>query len=263
MSYENILFETDGGVATITINRPKVLNALSPEVTMELLDAFTKVGDDESIKVALITGAGGKAFVAGADIAALSELSPLQARHFSRKLQELTLKMESIPQPVIAVVDGFALGGGTELILACDFVYASEHSKFGQPEINLGIIPGAGGTQRLIRRVGKGWAMELCLTGEIIKSAQAKEIGLVNKVFPSDELMPAAQKTAATIASKGSVAIRAVKETVGAALDLSLDLGLKLEAESFATCFSSPDQREGMKAFMEKRKAEFTGKLNS
>jgi enoyl-CoA hydratase len=169
--------------------------------------------------------------------------------------------MESIPQPIIAAVNGFALGGGTEISLACDFIYCSDVSKFGQPEINLGIIPGAGGTQRLPRLVGKNWAKELCLTGDIIDAALAKEIGLVNRVFTVDELMPAVMKTAKKIAAKGRVSTRACKELINYGFDLPLDHALRLEAEAFGICFASPDQREGMTAFLEKRKAEFKGGL--
>lgn len=259
MSYEMILYEVQDGVALITVNRPKVMNALNPGVVQELIAAFTEVEKDDSIKCAVLTGAGGKAFVAGADIAAMRDMPSLDARGFSRLLQKLTLLMEEIPKPVIAAVDGFALGGGTEISLACDFIYASDKSKFGQPEINLGIIPGAGGTQRLTRLVGKSWAKELCLTGDIIDVSLAKEIGLVNRVFPSEELMGAVMKTAKKIASKGRVSTRAVKELVNYGFDLPLDHSLRLEAEAFATCFSSPDQKEGMSAFLEKRKAEFNG----
>jgi len=262
MAYETIVYEVENSIATITVNRPKALNAVNPAVCAELRQAFTAAGEDEAVKVIILTGAGDKAFVAGADIAAMSAMPGLAARHFSRELQTLTQFMENLPKPIIGAVNGFALGGGTELALACDFVYASERAKFGQPEILLGIIPGAGGTQRLIRRVGKGWAMELCLTGEIIPAGLAKEIGLVNRVFTPDELMAAANKTAAAIASMGVVALRGVKETVNASWDLPLDLGLRFEAESFATCFGTPDQIEGMGAFLEKRKPEFKGKLN-
>ncbi len=259
MAYETILYEVDGAIATITINRPKVLNALNPQVVEELDQAFRAAGEDDAVKVIILTGAGGKAFVAGADISAMRDMNPVQARGFSRQLQKLTLFMEALPKPVIAAVDGFALGGGTEIALACDFIYASETAKFGQPEINLGVVPGAGGTQRLSRLVGKNWAKELCLTGDIIDVTLAKEIGLVNRVFPSEELMEAVLKTAKKIASKGRVSVRACKNLINYGFDLPLDHALRLEAEAFGICFASPDQAEGMSAFLEKRKPEFKG----
>lgn len=259
MAYETILCETDGAIATVTINRPKVLNALNPQVIAELGQVFTELGQDDEVKVIILTGAGGKAFVAGADISAMADMNPVQARNFSRSLQEVTCDMEDLGKPIIASVTGFALGGGTEIALACDFIYASESAKFGQPEINLGVVPGAGGTQRLGRVVGKNWARELCYTGDIIDVQLAKEIGLVNRVFPEDELDGAVQKVAKKIASKGRVSMRACKELIHFGADMSLDHGLRLEAEAFSTCFASPDQKEGMTAFLEKRKADFKG----
>jgi len=259
MAYETILCEVDGAIATVTINRPKVLNALNPQVAEELAQAFTALGKDAAVKVIILTGAGDKSFVAGADISAMRDMNPVQARHFSRQLQGVTSLMESLPKPIIAAVNGFALGGGTEIALACDFIYASETAKFGQPEINLGVVPGAGGTQRLSRLVGKSWAKELCLTGDIIDVALAKEIGLVNRVFPVDQLMDAVLKVAKKIASKGRVATRACKELINCGFDLPLNHALLLEAEAFCTCFASPDQREGMGAFLEKRKPDFKG----
>lgn len=259
MAYETILYEVDGAVATVTINRPKALNAINPQVADELGQVFTEIADDAAVKVVILTGSGSKAFVAGADIAVMSKMNPNESRNFSRKLQQVTSQMESLAKPIIAAVKGFALGGGTEISMACDFIYAAEGAKFGQPEINLGVIPGAGGTQRLPRLVGKSWAKELCLTGDIIDVALAKEIGLVNRIFPADELMDAVAKTAKKIASKGRVSTRAVKELVNYGCDIPLDHALRLEADAFGLCFASPDQKEGMGAFLEKRKAEFTG----
>jgi enoyl-CoA hydratase len=259
MAYETILYAVDGAVATITINRPKVLNALNPQVAAELSQAFAAVAADDEVKAVILTGAGDKSFVAGADIAAMKDMPPVQARNFARQLQAVTTQMENLAKPIIAAVNGFALGGGTEISLACDFIYASESAKFGQPEINLGIIPGAGGTQRLSRLVGKNWAKELCLTGDIIDVALAKEIGLVNRVFPAEELMPAAIKTAKKIASKGRVSTRACKELINFGFDVPLDHALRMEADAFGVCFASPDQQEGMGAFLEKRKPEFKG----
>ncbi|CAO0821522.1 Crotonyl-CoA hydratase [Desulfarculales bacterium] len=259
MSYETILYTKEGAIATVTINRPKVLNALNPQVVAELGLVFGEIAVDAEVKVVILTGAGDKAFVAGADIAVMSVMNPVEARNFSRQLQEVTLAMESLAKPIIAVVNGFALGGGTEIALACDFIYASDVSKFGQPEINLGVIPGAGGTQRLSRLVGKSWGKEMCLTGDIIDVALAKRIGLVNRVFTAEELMPAALKTAKKISSKGRVSTRACKELINFGFDLPLDHALRLEAEAFGICFASPDQKEGMGAFLEKRKANFVG----
>ncbi|MCF8117376.1 MAG: enoyl-CoA hydratase/isomerase family protein, partial [Desulfarculaceae bacterium] len=196
MSYEMILFETDGPVAVVTINRPKAMNALSPQVVNEIDHAMKTVMADDDLRVVILTGAGDKAFVAGADIAAMSKMTPLEGRAFSRAGQKVLFDMENMAKPVIAAVNGFALGGGCEIAMACDFIYAADNAKFGQPEINLGIIPGFGGTQRLSRLVGKNWAMELCLSGSLISAAEAKEIGLVNRVFAGEELMAAAMKTA-------------------------------------------------------------------
>jgi enoyl-CoA hydratase len=228
-------------------------------VAAELSQAFAAVAADDEVKAVILTGAGDKSFVAGADIAAMRSMTPVQARNFARQLQAVTTQMENLAKPIIAAVNGFALGGGTEISLACDFIYASESAKFGQPEINLGIIPGAGGTQRLSRLVGKNWAKELCLTGDIIDVALAKEIGLVNRVFPAEELMPAAIKTAKKIASKGRVSTRACKELINFGFDVPLDHALRMEADAFGVCFASPDQQEGMGAFLEKRKPEFKG----
>jgi enoyl-CoA hydratase len=260
MAYETIIYETEGAVATVTINRPKALNALSPQVVSELDQAFTAIAGDDNIKCVVLTGAGDKAFVAGADIAEMAKMDPLQSRNFSRQGQKTLFKIEKLDKPVIAAVNGFALGGGCEIAMACDFIYASEKAKFGQPEINLGIIPGFGGTQRLSRLVGRGWAKELCLTGDMISAAQAAAIGLVTRVFPPEELMPAVTKAAQGIAAKGRVALRAIKTLINDGYDLPLERSIPMEAEAFATCFASPDQKEGMSAFLEKRKPEFKGR---
>ncbi len=259
MAYENIIYEVEEAVATVTINRPKVLNALNPAVVEELALAFTEIARDPEVKVAVLTGAGDKAFVAGADIAAMAQMTALEGRRFARRGQEVLFMIEKLDKPVIAAVGGFALGGGTELAMACDFIYASTKAKFGQPEINLGIIPGFGGTQRLPRLVGRAWAKELCLTGEIIGAELAKEIGLVNRLFEPQELMPAVMKTARAIADKGRVAMRAIKTLINDGYDLPLERAIPMEAECFATCFASPDQKEGMTAFLEKRKPQFKG----
>lgn len=262
MAYDNIIFEIEGDVAVIKINRPKALNAINPDVLNELTDALGKVRADSSIKVLVLTGEGDKAFIAGADISHMVDLDPLQARRFSNRGQDVTFLLEELPIPVIACVNGFALGGGTEFAMACDFIYASENAKFGQPEINLGIMPGFGGTQRLSRLVGKAMAKELCLTGVMIGAQEAKDIGLVNKIFPHEKLWEETMKTARVIASKGKVSTRAVKQCIDRGFDLDLHNGCYMEADNFGICMASPDGKEGMSAFLEKRKPEFKGELS-
>jgi enoyl-CoA hydratase len=261
MSYQTIIFEKQGSVAIIKFNRPKALNAINPDVLAEMSDALDKMESDGSAKVLVLTGEGEKAFIAGADISHMVNLSPLEAREFSIKGHDLGVRLENLSIPVIACVNGFALGGGTEMALACDFIYASENAKFGQPEINLGIIPGFGGTQRLSRLVGKGAAKELCFTGVIISAREAKELGLVNKVFPPDKLWEETLKTANLIASKGRFSVRAVKQCIDRGFDTDLRRGCQMEADAFGLCMASPDGKEGMSAFLEKRKPEFKGEL--
>lgn len=261
MTYENIIFEKDGGIAVVKFNRPKALNAINTGVIADLNGVLDQVEKDSSIRVMILTGEGDKAFVAGADISYMVNLEPLKLREFSASLHELGFRMEALPIPIIACVNGFALGGGTEIALACDFIYASEDAKFGQPEINLGIIPGFGGTQRLPRRVGKGMAKELCMTGGLISAREAKEIGLVNKVFPADGLWEATLKTAQVIASKGRFSLRAIKHCIDSGYNLDLRQGCAMETDQFGLCKASPDAEEGMSAFLEKRKPEFKGEL--
>lgn len=262
MAYENIIFETDGNVAIIRFNRPKALNAINPEVLAEVGQALDLIQANEDMKVLVLTGAGEKAFVAGADIGHMATFTPLQGRHFSLQGQALLFRLEALPIPVIACVNGFALGGGIELAMACDFIYASETAKFGQPEINLGIIPGFGGTQRLPRLVGKAMAKELCMTGATISAAEAKAIGIVNKVFPAEALWEETMKTAKLIASKGRVSLRGVKNSIDRGYNVDLNLGNAIEADAFALCMASPDGKEGLTAFLEKRKPEFKGGLS-
>lgn len=262
MAYENIIFNVEGGIGVIKFNRPKALNAISPAVLVELDDALAKIEVDRSIRVLILTGEGEKAFVAGADISHMVNLSPFQLRKFSREGQELLFRLERLPIPVIACVNGFALGGGTEIAMACDFIYASENAKFGQPEINLGIIPGFGGTQRLSRLVGKAMAKELCMTGVMISAQEAKEIGLVNKVFPPDKLWEETMKTANLLASKGKVSLKAVKDCIERGYDVDLRNGCYMESDAFGLCMASPDGKEGLSAFLEKRKPEFKGELD-
>lgn len=263
MSYENILFEVQDGVGVLTFNRPKSLNALNPKTLEEMADVIENAKKDQNVRVLLLTGAGEKAFVAGADITEFQKMNPLEALLFAERGQEIFFQLEQLAIPVIAVVNGFALGGGCEMAMSCDFIYASENAKFGQPEINLGIIPGFGGTQRLSRLVGRAKAKELCMTGEMIDAKQAKELGLVAKVFPADQLLTESMKVAKALAVKGQVALRAIKQVVDRGYDADLKSGCALEAQAFSVCFTSQDAREGVAAFLEKRKPNFQGSLKS
>ncbi|MCP4407791.1 MAG: enoyl-CoA hydratase/isomerase family protein [Gammaproteobacteria bacterium] len=258
MSYQNIVLEPiRNGVYLLTINRPKVLNALNAETLSELGMAVANVGKDSSARVLLITGAGEKAFVAGADIKAMQQLNPIQARALSRQALGAFRALEVLPVPTIAVVNGFALGGGCELAMSCDWILAGENAVFGQPEVGLGIIPGFGGTQRLSRLVGRAMAMELIVTGRHVAAEQARKIGLVNHVYPAASLMEEALSMAHLIASKGPVAVRLAKEVVQRGQDLDLDNACALESQAFGLCFGTTDQGEGMVAFLEKRQPEF------
>ena len=261
MAYQNIIFTMEGEIAVIKMNRPKAMNAINLDVINEANAALSQIEAEGKAKVLILTGEGEKAFVAGADIAQMSTLTPLAALDFSQKGQELMFHLERLPIPVIACVNGYALGGGNELAMSCDFIYASENAKFGQPEINLGLIPGFGGTQRLARLVGKSKAKEMCLTGEIIGAPEAKEIGLVNKVFPADKLWAETLKTAQLMAGKGRVMLRAIKRCIDRGYDVDRQTGCYMEADSFGLNMASPDAQEGMGAFLEKRKPEFKGKL--
>lgn len=263
MSYENILFEVQDGVGVLTFNRPKSLNALNPKTLEEVADVIENAKKDRNVRVLLLTGAGEKAFVAGADITEFQKMNPLEALLFAERGQEIFFQLEQLAIPVIAVVNGFALGGGCEMAMSCDFIYASENAKFGQPEINLGIIPGFGGTQRLSRLVGRAKAKELCMTGEMIDAKQAKELGLVAKVFPADQLLAESMKVAKALAVRGQVALRAIKQVVDRGYDVDLKSGCALEAQAFSVCFTSQDAREGVAAFLEKRKPNFQGSLKS
>ena len=261
MDYENILFNVEGNVAVLKFNRPKALNAINPDVFADVNDALDKVESDPNIKVLVFTGEGDKAFVAGADIKHMLDLSPLQAKKFSRDGQDLLFRIEELHIPVIACVNGFALGGGCEIAMACDFIYASEKAKFGQPEITLGVIPGFGGTQRLARLIGNNMAKELCMTGGMIKAEEAKNLGLVNKVFPHESLWKETMKTATQIALKGKAALKAIKDCIDRGANVDLTDGCYMESDAFGLIFASPDQKEGMTAFLEKREAKFEGDL--
>ncbi len=261
MSFENIILEVDDRIATIFFNRPKALNALNNATFDELEQALDQVKDTPSIKVLILTGAGDKAFVAGADIVELSTMNPLQGKNFSAKGQRVFFKIRTLPIPVIAAVNGYALGGGSEAALACDFIYASDRAVFGLPEITLGLIPGFGGTQRLSRLIGNKLTKELVFTGKNIKAEQALAYGMVNQVFPHETLMEEVLKTAKVIASKGKVALRAAKETIHYGSFCDLETGCRIENDAFALTMASDDAKEGTKAFLEKRKPEFKGEL--
>ncbi|MSP63014.1 MAG: hypothetical protein EXR72_22295 [Myxococcales bacterium] len=260
MSYENVLVEVDGPVAIVTLNRPKALNALNKATMEELLAIFEGFSENEEVRAAVLTGAGEKAFVAGADITEMVAMGADEALSFAARGHDLGDVLAQIPQVVIAAVNGFALGGGCELAMACDFIYAAEHAKFGQPEVNLGVIPGFGGTQRLARLVGVARAMEMVVTGETLGAAEALRIGLVNRVLPAADLLAGARATANTIAAKGPFAVAAAKRAVRATQEMALADGNRFEMQAFASCFGTLDQKEGMSAFKEKRSPKFQGR---
>ncbi len=262
MAYENIIFKTDDGIATIIFNRPKALNALNDDLLKEFSLALDDISKNEDIRVLILTGAGEKAFVAGADITELSTFNSLQAKIFAQKGQRTINKLQELAIPVIAAVNGFALGGGSEVALACDFIYAAESAVFGLPEITLGIMPGFGGTQRLPRLIGKNMAKEMIFTGKMIKADEAYRIGLANKICSAKSLMDEVLKTAKTIASKGKVSLRSAKYAVNTGMNSDLMTGCNNEIDAFALCFASEDAKEGTSAFLEKRKAEFKGSLS-
>jgi len=260
MQLENILWKVEGGVGIATFNRPKALNALDTKTIRELGELLFAVEADASLRALVLTGGGEKAFVAGADIAEMSALSPLEARRFAEAGQRTFERLEALSIPTIAAVNGFALGGGCELAMACDLVYASEKAKFGQPEVNLGIIPAFGGTQRLQRRVGPSRAMEMILTGDMADAATAKSWGLALDVLPPEKLLDHALAQARKIASKGPAAIAAAKRILRATAAPRLAAGQLMEAEAFGVLFGTEDGREGLAAFVEKRPARFKGK---
>lgn len=257
MIFETILHEISGRVATVTINRPDKLNALNATAKTELSQLFSSFKTDPSVDVVVITGAGEKAFVAGTDIKELTALNVESGKKFSEKGQEVFDLIENLGKPVIAAVNGFALGGGCELALACHIRIAAENAKFGQPEVNLGIIPGYGGTQRLARLIGRGRAMEMILTGNQVDASEALRIGLVTKVVPQAELMPSALRLAELIAGKGQVAIRMALKAVNITQEATLSDGQMLEASLFGVCCGTDDFVEGTTAFVEKRKPSF------
>ncbi|BHH83089.1 crotonase [Desulforhopalus sp. 52FAK] len=253
----NIIVEKDNQIATVTINRPKSLNALNKETLEELVQCFKDISEDAETRVVIVTGSGEKSFIAGADISYMQSLNAHEAKVFGG-LGHLAMKtIEETPQPVIAAVNGFALGGGCELALACDMRLGSDNAKFGQPEVNLGVVPGFGGTQRLPRLIGKGLATELLFTGNIIDATEAERIGLINRVVAADNLMAECRKIAESICLKGPISVRLCKEAVNNGIEMDLRRACSYEADLFALCFSGPEQKEGMSAFLEKRPPQF------
>jgi enoyl-CoA hydratase len=259
MAFETLQVDREGPVVAVTLNRAKQLNAINRVMVRELDELATELEGDHTARVVIVTGAGDRAFLAGADITEFQGPTPVQALAFSQRIQRLYSRIEALPQVTLAAVNGFALGGGCELTLCCDLVLASETARFGQPEINLGVIPGAGGTQRLARLVGLHRAKEICYLGEMIDAAEAYRIGLVNRVVPADRLLAEARALAEKLAARAPVALRMIKEAMNDGYDLDLPKGLALEAKAWAVAFSTADKREGVAAFLEKRKPAFTG----
>jgi len=261
MRYEHVLIETDtAGVALVTINRPEKLNALSAAVIAELRDIFEHIQSDSAVRASILTGAGEKAFVAGADIKELAALSPIEMREAARRGQETFRLIETSSKPSVAAINGFALGGGLELAMACTVRFASENARLGQPEVKLGLIPGYGGSQRLPRLVGRGRALELLLAGDPIPATEAHRIGLVNAVVPQAELLDYSRAWLAKVLANAPVAVALAMETVDAGLEIGLEEGLRMEAAAFGLCAATGDCREGTRAFLEKRKPAFAGK---
>src|SRR5579862_6346665 len=259
-TFDNLLFEQKGPIAYVAVNRPKVLNALNGATMQELRTVFSQLKDDREVRVVILTGAGEKSFVAGADIGELQKNNPVEAKEYTHRGQAVLDLIENLGKPVIACINGFALGGGCEIAMACTMRLAGESAKLGQPEVKLGIIPGYGGTQRLPRLVGKGLAMQLLLTGEMISAQEAHRIGLVNEVLPADQLISRAEAIAHAIIKNAPLAIQYCLEAVNHGMEMTLPEGLFLEASLFAVCCATEDKKEGTSAFLEKRSAHFTGK---
>ncbi|MEZ0392694.1 MAG: enoyl-CoA hydratase/isomerase family protein [Pseudobdellovibrionaceae bacterium] len=261
MNFETLKLENQNSIWTLTIQRPESLNALNSKVLQELSEALSWISEKnfQEAKCLIVTGSGEKAFVAGADIKEISQLGLDLSRKFAEKGQAVFRKLENLQIPVIAAVNGFALGGGLELALACDFIYASENAKFGLPEVTLGLIPGFGGTVRLTRVLGLPKAKEWIFTGQMVSASDAFEMGLVNQVLPQAELLPAVKKVAETIATRGPVAVGAAKQSIMTAYDHDIDSAMAVEAAAFAQLFTTKDVKEGTSAFIEKRKAQFQG----
>jgi len=260
VKYKSLLYSKEEGIGIVTINRPESLNALNGEVFTELYKLFQEIEDDQDVRVVILTGSGEKAFIAGADIAEMQPQSSVEIRSFIDKGRRASDRIYTLSKPVIAAINGFALGGGCELAMCCDLRVASENAKFGQPEINLGAIPGGGGTQRLSRLIGMTRAKELIYTGNAIDANTAFTMGLVNKVVPPESLMAEAKELARKLLSKSSIALALAKKAITSGANMNLPSGLDLEAECFALVFATEDQKEGMSAFLQKRKPEFKGK---
>ena len=259
-TFQTLLYEIDGPLLTLTVNRPKVLNALNEQVLDELYEALRHAGEQPELRAIIITGAGDRAFVAGADISAMVNLTPSAALELAKKGHRVGEVMARLPQPVIAAVNGFALGGGMELAMACDVIYASTRAKFGQPEVNIGVMPGFGGTQRLPRRVSLSAAAEILFGGDPISAEEALRLGLVAAVCAPEELLDKARALGRKIASRAPRAVAATKQALHAALELPLSLGNQLEQRLFSELFATQDQKEGMGAFLAKRPPAYTGK---
>ncbi len=259
MAYENLLYEVRDNIAWITMNRPKKLNALNDQTIRELYHAFTIVGTDANVLGVIITGSGDKAFIAGADIEELAKMGPVDGKNKSLLGQGVLNLMETVGKPVIAAINGYALGGGCELALACTLRTASDTAKIGLPEVTLGIIPGYGGTQRLARVAGPGVAREWVLTGELYSAEEAHRVGVVNRIYKANELLPKTEELMRTILSRGPVALRFALEAVHRGCDMTLTEGQKIEADLFGLIATTSDMKEGMQAFLEKRKPKFTG----
>ena len=260
MTFENLLLERDGAVAIVTLNRPKVLNALNNQTLAELSACMASLKADEGVRAIILTGSGEKSFVAGADINELATQSPVEGQTHARRGQLILDAIEQLGKPVIAAINGFALGGGCELAMACTIRLAADSARFGQPEINLGLMPGYAGSQRLPRLVGKGIAMEMLLTGDMVGAQRAYEIGLVNRVVPAAELMTEARALAQTLAAKAPIAVGFIIDAVNQGLEAPFAVGEYLETSLFGTIASSEDMREGTKAFLDKRKPVWQGK---
>lgn len=257
MEYNNILLEKEDGIAILTINRPKFLNALNKITVEEMSHAIDCLAVDDEVKVIILTGSGDKAFAAGGDIFYMQEMTVLEAREFCLFGQGVLRKIESLVKPVIGAINGYCLGGGCELAMACDFLIASSKAKFGQPEVSLGVIPGFGGTQRLGRLVGPNIAKQLLYTGEIIDAFEAMRIGLVNSIVSDEHLLDHVKEIAKNIIKKGQLAVRMCKTAINEGMETDIDRSMVIEANIFSLCFATEDQKEGMKAFVEKRKPNF------